>query len=237
MDAVTVDDQQVIAPPSRRQNRSGEELAMRDLIVPELRKQYPGARIVHEMPLRYSSNRLDLAAITRSEIVAVEIKSSKDVADRLEAQLRSFGPVCSKIIVGLAPRWNEQLPLREEKHPGHTSYIRQLTPAQEIIDAVRQRFSWIETWTVDAEAQAVTVTDNCYRPNPWPWPGEMLHILRVAELRAVADFHRVAARSVHLDLVRACAEMMTGREIAAAVCAALRARDGFGELSDPPICS
>ena len=31
----------------------------------------------------YSSNRIDLAAVTETEIVSVEIKSSRDVLDRL----------------------------------------------------------------------------------------------------------------------------------------------------------
>ena len=50
---------------------------MRALIVPELRKRWPAARIVHELPLRYSTRRIDLAAITETEIISVEIKSSK----------------------------------------------------------------------------------------------------------------------------------------------------------------
>ena len=60
-------------------NRSSEELAMRDLVVPELRRRWPTARIIHELPTRYSSNRIDLAAVTESAIIGVEIKSSRDV--------------------------------------------------------------------------------------------------------------------------------------------------------------
>ena len=91
-------------------NRSSEELEMRALIVPELRKRYPSARIIHELPLRYSTNRIDLAAVTEDEIVTVEIKSSRDVVDRLERQLREFAPISSRLICALAPKWNEKLP-------------------------------------------------------------------------------------------------------------------------------
>jgi hypothetical protein len=88
-------------------NRSGEELAMRALIVPELRKRYPSARIIHELPLRYSSNRIDLAAVTETEIISVEIKSSRDSLDRLEGQLRAFQPISARIITALAPKMTD----------------------------------------------------------------------------------------------------------------------------------
>ena len=104
-------------------NRSSEELAMRDLVVAELRRRWRSAQIIHELPLRYSAKRIDLAAITDAEIISVEIKSSRDVVDRLEAQVRAFLPISTRVIVALAPKWNEKLPLREEKYPNHTSYI------------------------------------------------------------------------------------------------------------------
>jgi hypothetical protein len=108
---------------------------MRDLIVPRLRAEYPGARIIHELPLRYSERRIDLAAITESEIVSVEIKSSNDVSDRLESQMRAFQPISS-----LAPVWNVKLPMAEKsfKKNGRTgtSYITQYTEAQGIIARV-----------------------------------------------------------------------------------------------------
>ncbi|MTJ93865.1 MAG: hypothetical protein F8N36_13555 [Desulfovibrio sp.] len=231
----------------RKQNRSAEELEMRALVAAELRKQYPAARIVHEMPLRYSTNRLDLAAITPSQIVAVEIKSSKDVLSRLEAQLRAFGPVCSKIIVALAPCWNEALPHIEEEHPpktardgqilspGWKSYRQQYTEAQATIRDARQRFSWIETWTADAATGAIAVTEAGYRENPWPWHGEMLHILRVSELREIAEQYGIASRTVHKELVMACCQNMTGQQIIAAVCRSLRLREGFAAGSDMPV--
>jgi 16S rRNA G966 N2-methylase RsmD len=132
-------------------NRSSEELEMRALIVPELRRRYPTARIIHELPLRYSARRIDLAAVTEDAIVAVEIKSSRDVIDRLEAQLRAFNPICQNMYVALAPKWNEQLPMLETKRArGITSYSHQYTEAQQIIEDVGS--SQIGIWTVDAAA-------------------------------------------------------------------------------------
>lgn len=221
-------------------NRSSEELAMRDLIVPELRKRWPSARIVHEFPLRYSTNRIDLAAITKDEIISVEIKSSRDVADRLEAQVRAFLPISSQVIVALAPKWNEQLEneKREVKagkgYPAYTAYIQQRTEAQAILHRIGDPS--IETWTVDVEASAIEVTSSGYHRQR-PWLARMLYILHVSELTEIAAQHRCwhGKRPVHLNLVDACTELMTGREIVAAVCGALRARDAFVEGSDPPI--
>lgn len=219
------------APPTRLY-RSGEELAMRDLIVPELRRRYPDARIVHELPLRYSSNRIDLAAIRPNEIISVEIKSSRDVADRLEAQIRAFLPISSRVIVALAPKWNEQLPYKVIESSASTSYVPQSTPMQELIEHIGGA---TETWTVDAEQAAITVTRDHYR-DALPNTAELLHMLHVAELTDIAGRHRVlSGKARHVDLVRACFDLMTGREIVTSVCAALRARDAFAHGTDAPI--
>lgn len=219
---------------SKPSNRSDEEMAMRALIVPELRKRYPTARIIHELPVRYSTNRIDLAAVTKSEIVSVEIKSSKDVMDRLEAQLRAFQPISSRIIVALAPRWNEKLPSIETRHPsGGVGYQLQYTPTQEII----RHIGGVEVWTVDAAAGAITEMDGDYYRARKPWLAQMLDMLHVAELVAIADRHRVAVpkRPNHLTLVSELVDMLQGREVVAAVCRALRARDAFCDGTDAPI--
>lgn len=216
------------------QYRSSEELRMRELIVPRLRARWPSARIIHELPVRYSTNRIDLAAVTETDIIAVEIKSSKDVADRLEAQLRAFLPVASRMIVALAPCWNEKLPAKVETTGPYTRYVHPETEVQAIIS--RACGSLAETWTVDADAGSIEVTRDFHRDN-WPWTFQLLHILHVSELVAIASRHRCwqGKRPVHLDLVKACAEFMTGGEVRRAVCAALRARPAFGAASDQPI--
>jgi hypothetical protein len=214
-------------------NRSSEELDMRRLIEPELRRLYPDARIVHEPSLRYSECRLDMAAIRPTEIIGVEIKSSRDVMDRLEKQLRSFAPICSKIIVALAPKWNEKLPMTEKAGKGYTAFVPQYTETQQIIRGIGGHM--LETWTVCADTGRVEVTDHCYSPNQMPWGRKMLDVLHVAELHQVMFKHRIAPGKNHEQCVRACHDLMTGREIVAAVCGALRARDAFAKGSDPPI--
>ncbi len=222
-------------------NRSGEELAMRALIVPELRRRWPGARIIHELPLRYSTRRIDLAAVTETEIIAVEIKSSRDVADRLEDQLRGFVPISSRIIVALAPKWNEALPPIPEQRRmrngvTYTAYLAQKTAAQAAISRVGA--PWVETWTVSAEAGTIDVTDCGYDVNRHPWPVRMLDILHVAELAEIAGRHRtfiVDRRTTHAQLVEANANALTGPEIVMAVCRALRERNAFATGTDAPM--
>ncbi len=220
-----------------KQNRSSEELEMRNLIVPKLRVKWPDARIVHELPLRYSSNRIDLAAIRPTEIISVEIKSSKDVADRLERQLRAFLPISSQIIVALAPKWNEELAVKESKFRGVTSYDRQYTSVHKIIRNVNHGHNCIETWTVDVKEKIVDTADIAYRQNNRPWLSQMLHMLHVEELEGIARQHRICVgkRPNHKTLYEECSDLMTGREIVSAVCGALRARNAFAKESDDPI--
>ena len=219
---------------TKPKNRSDEEMAMRALIVPELRKRYPTARVIHELPLRYSTNRIDLAAVTESEIISVEIKSSRDVMDRLEAQLRGFQPISARIIAALAPRWNEQLPSLKIEHPsGGFGYRQQFTETQQII----RRVGGIEIWTVDAAAGSVSVTEGDYYRARKPWLAQMLDMLHVAELAEIAARRHVVVpkRAAHLTLVSALVDMLQGREVVADVCRALRARDAFCEGTDAPI--
>lgn len=223
-------------------NRSSEERAMRDLIVPKLRAKWPSARIIHELPLRYSTNRIDLAAVTPTEIVSVEIKSSRDVTDRLEAQLLGFLPVSTVVIVAVAPKWVERLPAPppEQKvdKSGRRYTVYEGAPPTEVerIIAEAERWGTLETWTVDAGTGTIAEVRPSYRPQR-PWLARMLDMLHVAELVDIAGRHGVwqGNRPVHETLVRLCTEAMTGREIVAAVCAALRARSAFAAESDPPL--
>jgi len=207
---------------------------MRALVVPELRRQYPGARIIHELPLRYSSNRIDLAAVTETEIVAVEIKSSRDVIYRLEKQLREFAPVSSRLIAALAPVWNRTLPMLEQKIGLGTSYFPQRTEAQKVIASINHP---IEIWTVDAATHRVDEAERGWSRPGTPWSHRLLHMCHVAELLDIASRHRVAIakRPTHFDLVKSCEDAMTGAEVRRAVCAALRGRHAFAAGTDPVV--
>jgi len=170
------------------QNRSAEELAMRALCAERLRQRWPAARLIHELPLRYSTRRIDLAAVTPDQIIAVEIKSSRDTLTRLEAQLRGFAPCCAQVWVALAPVWDAQLPMLKKPGPAPNSFyhVQQRTEAQRIIEAVSENSPWITTWTCDAEAGAMERSGGVYGcENSHPWPWLLLDLLHVAELEAL----------------------------------------------------
>lgn len=200
-----------------------EEQAMRDMIVPRLRQDYPEARIVHELPLRYSTNRIDLAAITPDRIIAVEVKSSRDEMRRLERQVRAFLPVSPKIIVALAPKW-----LRKPKGA-------KLSVAEEILG----RIGRVETWAVCAETATLDKVDGGTHALATPWSAQLLDMLWRAELEAIATEYGVAVkrRPSHSVLRDACEAALTGTQIRTAVCTALRARIAFGKASDAALIS
>lgn len=217
--------------------RSAEEGQMRDLIVPELRRRWPGARVIHELPLRYSTRRIDLAAVTPDKVVAVEIKSTKDVADRLEAQIRGFAPICSKIIVALAPKHNEKLLSIKVPTRLGTEHRPQYTLAQQAVR--RSDCHHREVWTCDAEQGRIEKTDGYGQDNDIPWTGAMLDMLHVQELVIIGEHHRLITpmrRAMpHRSLVRILLGKLNGDEIVAGACWALRARAAFDKASDPPI--
>lgn len=215
--------------------RSAEEGQMRELVAARLREFRPEARIIHELPLRYSSNRLDMASVGAESIIGVEIKSSRDVTTRLEAQLRAFAPICTKLIVALAPKWNAKLPdIITETKSGGTLRQRQHTEAQQIIRSIGAYH--IETWTVDAAAGAIEITDRAIQQQPGIWPAKLLDILHVAELQAAAiDARNGFHGSTHSHGLQACLSAMTTPQALRAACRALRARKAFCPGTDPPI--
>lgn len=221
---------------ARPHNRSDEELAMRRLMVAMMRTRWPSARIVHELGLRYSTNVIDLAAITEREIIAVEIKSSRDVLDRLEKQVRAFAPICSKVIVALAPKWTET------KHRESTEQNVQVRRAKNferhdalgMLDMVGSHH--VAPWLCCAESSRIEAVgwDGDSR-NLFPWPVRMLEMLHVAELQQIALEQRIGIGSTHAKLVAALCNSMYGRDVARSVCSALRMRRSSNAMSDPPI--
>jgi hypothetical protein len=227
---MSVENPALSEPGPARKYRSQEEGAMRVIVAQHLRQRWPGARIIHEFPLRYSSRSIDMAAILPSEIIGVEIKSSRDTMDRLENQIRAFSPICSRLIIALAPKWNEELPLEERATKTGRVWHNRYTEAQEIIRRVTDIHC--ETFTVCHETGDMKNTSGGWHCNTFPWPARMLDLLHVREL---AQIMGASDRSTHSYLVRACHDRLTGPQIIRAVCASLRARAAFAAESDPAI--
>lgn len=71
-----------------------------DMACSFLAKEYPDAIIVKEMSVQYMSaspGRLDVAAITKHGIVAVEVKGPKDSPARIADQITKYEGVCKEI--------------------------------------------------------------------------------------------------------------------------------------------
>lgn len=82
--------------------RSASETEIRDAVVAHLRQTRPGFRIMHEINAAgQGTNRIDVMAVGRSEIVAVEIKSEKDKIDRLPAQIEAMRGMAHHVIAAL----------------------------------------------------------------------------------------------------------------------------------------
>lgn len=87
------------------QNRSSEELEMRDHIETWGRARWPDARVFHELVI--SECRVDIAFIRPNDLIGVEIKSSKDVLTRLEKQVRVFHDHIPEFWVAIAEKWKD----------------------------------------------------------------------------------------------------------------------------------
>jgi hypothetical protein len=88
------------------------------------------------------------------------------------------------------------------------------------------------------KARAGRMLDGVVEHNGFPERHTMLEMLHVVELSEIAGRHRLLASSTgwtHEKLVSLCNNAMTGREIVAATCRALRARHAFAAGSDAPI--
>lgn len=95
---------------------SGSEAEERIRVKAEsaLREVWPSARVVHELMLRQGGCRIDLAAITETRLIVVEIKSERDVLKRLKEQARQAQQVADGFTVVLAEKhWRKAW---EENH-------------------------------------------------------------------------------------------------------------------------
>lgn len=84
--------------PAYRSEAEGE---IRTEVVKRLRELISDCRIIHEINVESFGNRIDVLAVGRNEIAAVEIKSKKDKLDRLEAQANAMMTVSNRVFIAL----------------------------------------------------------------------------------------------------------------------------------------
>lgn len=160
-----------------------------------LRQAFPEARIIHELVLRQGGVRIDLAAVTPSRLVCVEIKSERDVLDRLPRQIEAMKRVCDAWRVVVA-----------DKH----------------VEKAREIGGWLGI-TPESEVDhqfyglAALVRDSlkslCNAP-------ARLDMLWAEELRWVSG-----QRGSRVPCICAASDALTGAEVRRRVCAVLRARE------------
>jgi len=160
-----------------------------------LRQQFPDARIIHELVVRQGSCRLDLAAVTPSRIVLVEVKSERDVLTRLSQQVKEARRVSDLFRVVVT-----------DKH----------------MDKAREVAGWLETVTEDDFTHSIgrSYATRQLMGTPINAPAR-LAMLWAYELRIVAE---CGAKMNRTDCIFKASEYFTGSELRRRVCAALRAR-------------
>lgn len=194
--------------------RSDAEAEIRDAVVEKLRRMIPDCRIIHEINAFSFGNRIDVLAVGRNRIAAVEIKSEKDKIDRLPDQVAAMRRVTDLSFAALHEKF-----LRQIDGLGFT------TP-----DEADRATVWIypkinrpghvecgSTWFDRARWSKPKL---CLPPSAIEvlWRDELHSICRSIGLSGVSKLTMEEA----IDAIR---WHMSGAEITRAICAALRSRN------------
>ncbi|WP_353744953.1 sce7726 family protein [Methylobacterium sp.] len=176
------------------------------------RARWPGARVMHEM--KVGSCRLDIAFVLPAHMIGVEIKSERDTLTRLAGQIRDYAREIPELWVAVAPRWLtglNELPWRVGRVVVENGAVSETLHSE--------RFSR----THEAKADEMLTAP-------------MLHLLWRAEAHALARAHQIKlpARMPLHTAVKVLARQLTGDQIVAGVCGALRARPTTF-AADPPV--
>lgn len=211
---------------------SSDEEEIRLAVEARLRQLMPAARIVHELNVcGQGSNRIDVAAISRQAIVAVEIKSKKDTLKRLSEQWTAFSKAAHVVIVAAHEkhfidfkRDGERADVPPRRRLNHPEFLDNWSKTDRVWRFPRPEQNrdcafWDRgpTWTFDP------VKDTRQQPSA----RAMLGMLWAEELRAECHRHGVAAtsRSSRSPMIADLVWSLTGREVVEAVCRQLRARE------------
>lgn len=186
--------------------RSEAEREIRDAVVARLRQMRPDARIMHEVNASGFGNRIDVLAVDRAEIIAVEIKSAKDKLNRLEAQAKAMRGCAHHVIAAV----HEKFALND----------------------VRSAVGWGATiWFYPADPQYWTEPRLALT---LPLPNDALNMLWREELLTMCGHYGVCVpkRPTMGQMITALRWCLTGRDLTLGICAALRARTCI-EADDP----
>ena len=196
--------------------RSAAEAEIRDAVVARIREHRPAARIIHEINCAgQGTNRIDLVAVDRAEIIAVEIKSAKDKIDRLPAQIKAMRGVAHHVVAALHEKF--------------------LVPARWASEGRVEAPPEAKGATVWAYPEAGAEAGRTYGCAAWEplrpaiqsvLPHDALSMLWRGELYRLCESLRVSVgrRATMTGMTNQLRWMCTGRELTLGICALLRAR-------------
>lgn len=199
--------------------RSQSEAEVRDAVITRLRIIRPDARIIHEIQNAcHGPNRIDLIAVSRAEIIAVEVKSAKDKLDRLPAQVAAMRGCAHHVIAALHERFLVSPPYRGAP-PG----------LKGCPDESRGATVWAypeagseagRTWGCAAWEQPRQAIQEClpYTALDMLWAGELRWLCRRLGVTATS-------RSTRPQMMAAIRWSKSGRDVTLGICAALRQRE------------
>jgi hypothetical protein len=220
---------------------SHAEERIRAKVETALKAEFPDARIVHELKIEGGAVRLDLAAVRPGALTIVEIKSERDVLKRLKAQVEAALMVTGDVRVYAADKHREAL------HYLASPYERDEDGRWKLIRTEKESGCWQARYITNpdyiralGEVLVLTETENGFRPSDemhsswWPRrrlehmadPRALLELLWAEELRTLCTQASlgVQSRSSRGVMKRLALEYLTGSQIRAGVCMALRSR-------------
>lgn len=208
--------------------RSDAEAEIRDAVVAKLRLVRPDARIMHEVNLLNGQNRVDVMAVSRAEIIMVEIKSAKDKIDRLPDQIKAMRETSHIVIAALHRKF---LPADHAStlyfaRPEGIPYdvpVWWYPKAQDMAEAYHPTYEWRDPDIAQSLNRAL--------------PVDALSLLHRDEMKRLCNelgigTHRTAnMQSMEAALLWGA----TGRQMTLGICAALRRRTLCAEADDPQL--
>ena len=214
--------------------RSAAEAEIRDAVVARLRERRPDARIIHEINVStYGPNRIDVLAVSPSEIIAVEIKSAKDKLDRLPRQIESMKGCAHHVIAALHDKFLvEKVSNKWAAHSERDGvlYCRVLP------ETIRDH--QVEFWIYPEKRRAMMTVVEGGHDHIASWgvpqqrfeaalPSGALDLLWRDELAWLCGSLGIATgrRSTMSEMVAALRWHCNGRELTKGICAALRRRE------------
>jgi Holliday junction resolvase-like predicted endonuclease len=210
--------------------RSAAEAAIREAVVARLRQGRADARIIHEINVSsFGPTRIDLIAVSREEIIAVEVKSAKDKLDRLKGQLAGMRSVAHHAIVALHERFLIEQPTnRWAAHYERDGQFFLKRPPDDLRPD--------STWVFPEKRRTIKPTieggwddlENWRLPScrQEALPAEALGLLWRDEIYALCGKLRVSVgrRATVGDMVPALRWFCSGSELTRGICTALRLR-------------